>query len=169
MINNAADLILQKWIAELPSKDRSTKGGAPANFDELFSDLKSAGVSFDDAHALLPQAVKAHEPNSYIKKVTWEKVKKHFDGNQQQFILEWIETLRISATEAFFANYPLKINDDDDGEPKVYGNMSEAEYKRQRKYADNFPRIDTTQLIKQMKERQSIILNEKDFLGDDNE
>ncbi len=164
--NNTADLILQKWTASLASKDRSTKGGAPANFDELFSELKMVGIPFEEAHAMLPKAVKAHEPNSYIKKITWEKNKKFFEGTQQQFIDEWIGALNITATEAFFANYPLKLNDDDDGEPKVYGNMSEAEYKRQRRYADHFPRINTDDLIKQMKERKDLSGDLENVLGD---
>jgi hypothetical protein len=167
--NNTAELILQKWTASLASKDRTTKGGAPANFDELFSELKSAGITFNDAHAMLPRAVKAHEPNSYVKKMVWEKNKRFFEGTQQQFIEEWVNALSIVATEAFFANYPLKTNEDDDGEPKVYGNMSEAEYKRQRKYADNFPRINTDDLIRQMKDRKDLSGDLENVLGDKNE
>lgn len=164
--NKTSELIFQKWVASLASKDRSTKTGAPANFDELFFDLKKAGVPFDEAHNLLAKAIKAHEPSAYIKKKTWEKVRAHIEVSYDDFMSEWSKSLGTCATDAFFSNYPLKLDEDDDGEPKVYGNMSVKEYRLQRKYADAFPRLNTDDLVRQMKERQSLSENLDNVLGD---
>lgn len=168
--NKTAELILEKWIASLKTRDRSKKA-TPDNFDEFFAELKKADVSFDDAHNLLPIAVKAHLPKKAVIKNTWIKhtVLHGIYKNSDEFAEEWNDSIKNTATDAFFSNYPLKINDDDDGEPKVYGNMSVKEYRLQRKYADAFPRLDTDDLIRQMKERKSLIGDLDGALGDKDE
>lgn len=167
-INNVAELIFERWVASLPSRDRS-KAKTPDNFDDLFSELQRAGVSFADANAILPRAIKAHQPGGTAKKNTWEKVKKYFEGTQAEFMTEWSDSIKASGTDVFFSIYPLKINEDDDGEPKVFGSMSVKEYRLQRKHADSYPMVNTAELVKRMKERQALNLDLDNVLGDEDE
>jgi hypothetical protein len=148
-------LVFDKWKASLRSRDRSKKA-MPENFDELFMDLKKIGTSFEEAHAFLPEAIKAHLPSPHVRRETYKKYKDHLGISEKEFIDEWNESIKSAATDAFFTNYPLKIDDDDDGEPKVFGNMSAREYRRQRQYSDSFPTLNTDDLEKQLKERKPL-------------
>lgn len=170
VLSNTAQLIFDKWKASLKNRDRS-KHSMPQNFDELFSDLKRAGVSFDEAHDMLVLAIKAHLPSSHVRRETYKKFKDHLKMSEKEFSAEWDESINSAATDAFFANYPLKIDEDDDGEPKVYGNMSVKEYRLQRKYADSFPTLNTDELEKQLHERRTLVDDLESVLGetDDNE
>lgn len=168
--NDTADLVFERWQAALKNKDRSRKN-VPNNFDELFSDLKRADIPFKDAHDLLSRAVKAHLPNKSVVRHTWNGTKAlhNIFANENEFAAEWNESIKNSATDMFFSNYPLKIDDDDDGEPKVYGNMSVKEYRLQRRYADAFPTLNTDDLIRQMKERQTLQSDLSNVLGGEND
>lgn len=164
--NKTADLILQQWVASLKTRDRSRKA-VPDNFDELFSDLKKAGVPFDDAHELLTTAIKAHLPSKSTVRYVWtnNKALHSVHAGEKEFTDDWNDCIKSAATDAFFSNYPLKINDDDDGEPKVYGSMSVKEYRLQRKYADSFPTLNTDDLERQLRERKSLAGDLDDVLG----
>lgn len=164
-----SDLIFERWVASLASRDRS-KVGMPTNFDDLFDELKRSGVSFDEARDFLPKAIKAHQPSPIIRKNTWKKIKQHLDVTENEFYEEWSQSIKNCATEAFFSNFPLKADDDDDKEPKVYGSMSAKEYKLQRKYAEAFPILNTDELERQLKERRELHFEEIDnILGDDDD
>ncbi len=164
---NNAELIFQQWEAALKNKDRS-KHAMPNNFDELFSALKASGVNATDAHPFLDRAARAHFPNKTVLKNTWKKsvCLHNVFANENEFLAEWKESIKTCAANSYFEHYPIKIQDeDDDGEPKVYGNMSVKEYKLQRKYADSFPTLNTDELVRQMKERQNLSGDLKDVLG----
>lgn len=149
------ELILEQWIAELKNKDRS----APAvegNFEELFEALKRANASFDEAHALLPRAIKAHQPSTGLARNQY----KHRAGSvkmsgltEKEFIDSWNKDISDKGTNAFYSVFPRPKNsdeEDDDPEPKVYGSMSAKEYKLQRRHADQFPILDTEALERKM-------------------
>lgn len=150
-----SELILEKWISSLPSRDRS-KNQMPTNFDELFNEMKRSDVTFEDAKELLPKAIKAHQPSTMARKNTWKKYKQYLEVTEAEFYSEWAESIKNCATEAFFSNFPLKVNDDEDKAPKVYGSMSAKEYKLQRKYADGFPTLNTDELERQFQERMKV-------------
>lgn len=142
---NTHDLIFEKWVASLAQKDRSKKS-LRSNFEELFSMLERAGVSFKEAKKLLPLAIKAHSPSSIVKKNMWKKIKNNLDCTEYEFYESWTTGIKNAATEVFFETYPIQIEEDNDGLPKTHGSMSEKEYKLQRRHADQFPILNTDQL-----------------------
>lgn len=155
MTENKLDLILKQWIASLKFRKRDRTNVAP-NFEDLFEQLKNAGATFDEAYALLPKAIKAHLPITAIAKSSFKKLQKHpnFDKTEKEYIEEWHKSIEDTATNSFFIWFPIKKDDDDDGEPKVYGNMSAKEYHQQRAYADQFVTLDTAELEQRMHNRQ---------------
>jgi len=171
-MSDIVSLVFQEWSASLKSKDRS-KGAVMSNFEELFEKLKSSGVSFEDAHALLPRAIKAHLPMPSVARNSYKKIKsvyRDFEKTEKEYIEEWHKSIEDQGTQAFFDLFPLPRLDDDD-EPKAFGNMSAKEYRAQRKYADQFPVLDTTELEKRMKEQEYDLDIEdmlKNVLGEEN-
>jgi hypothetical protein len=143
------ELIFEEWRANLKQKDRSA-GSVSNNFEELFCELKRANASFDEAHAILPKAIKAHQPPISLAKNIYKNSKsnpKVAGLSEKEFISQWNDDIAAKGTSTFFDNFPRPKNaDEDDGEPKIYGQMSAKEYKAQRKYADSFPRLDTEKL-----------------------
>lgn len=154
-MSNIVDLIFQEWSASLKSRDRS-KNAVLSNFEELFENLKRSGVAFEDAHTILPKAIKAHQPPPSLARASYKKLKaivRDFDKSEKEYTTEWNKSIEDQGTQAFFDSFPVpKL--DEDNEPKQYGNMSAKEYKAQRKYADQFPILDTTELEKRMNERE---------------
>lgn len=154
-MNNVLELLLQQWIASLKTKDRSA-AAVSGNFEELFESLKNSGATFEEAHEILPKAVKAHQPVASLTRAQYKNLKKKvfdFDKTEKEFTEEWNRSIDDKGTAAFFEFFPLPKMDED-GEPKVYGNMSAKEYKAQRRYAEQFPVLDTTELEKRMNERE---------------
>jgi hypothetical protein len=151
MENNNIKLILDQWQASLKSKDRK-KDSVKTNFEELFQSWKNAGASFEDLYeTFLPIAIKAHLPSSSIIRNTFNTVKhynKKFDKSEKEFSEDWNKSIHDTATSTFFEYFKSPLFDQDD-EPKVFGNMSAKEYKAQRRYAEQFPILDTTELEKQ--------------------
>lgn len=148
------DLILEKWIASLKFKDRSF-GNVANNFEELFEELKVADATFEEAHAILAKAIKAHLPAPAVARNAYKSLKAigKVDLSFQEYIEEWHKSISDVATDSFYVWYPIET-DDEDKEPPVYGNMSVKEYRKQRAYADSFPTLDTTELETRMKNRQ---------------
>lgn len=154
-MSDIVGLIFQEWSASLKSKDRS-RTAVSSNFEELFEKLKNSGVAFEDAHTILPKAIKAHQPIPAVARNTYKKIKgvaKNFSKTEKEFIEEWNKSIDDGATQVFFEIYPLPRLDEDN-EPKQFGNMSAKEYKAQRKYADQFPVLDTTELEKRMRDQE---------------
>lgn len=155
--SKAIGLAFEQWAASLKSRDRTQKSVRP-NFEELFETWKKIDCTFDDLHeSHLPKAIKAHLPNDSIIRKSHDKFSKiipNFDKSLKEFKDEWVKSISDTATEAFFEYFPPPILDDEDPEPKVYGNMSMKEYKAQRRYAEQFPVIDTTDLEERWKNQE---------------
>ena len=147
-----ATLIFERWRASLRDRDRSV-GAVSGNFDDLFDQLSSAGVSFEDAHKLLPQAIKAHQPAPAVARAIWKNAKnnpKNAEFTEKEFIDNWNKDIADRATNSFFAFFQVPEENDDDGEPKIYGQMSAKEYKLQRRHADSYPILDTEELERRL-------------------
>jgi hypothetical protein len=155
-MNNSVDLIFEEWKASLKVRDRSSKS-VESNFEDLFTELKNSGASFEEAYAILPKAVKAHAPSLGLAKNTYKNLKhspKISQYSEKEFIDKWNDDIKDKCTAAFFSIYPRPKNKDldDDGEPKVYGNMSAKEYRLQRKYAEQFPILNTAELERRLRD-----------------
>jgi hypothetical protein len=146
-------VIFQRWKALLNARDKSY-GSISGNFEELFNDFKQAGVLFETAHEYLPKAIKAHQPTASLAKSVFKA--RHKIGlftDEKGFYDSWIQDIEDKGVTAFFEIYPIKSDEDkeeEDPEPKVFGNMSATEYKAQRKYADQFPVLNTEELEQKM-------------------
>lgn len=171
--SKALELTLVEWIANLKSRDRSRKAVRP-NFEELFQKWKDLDASFDDLYeTLLPKAIKAHQPLPSVARSTFKTLKTKIDKTEKEFIDEWNSSIEGTGQEVFFEFFPATTLDKDD-EPKVYGSMSKTEYQAQRRYADQFPTLNTDELVKQWRSQQEYNLDVEDTLenvlgNDDNE
>lgn len=153
-----ARLILERWVAELPKKDRS-KGSLASNFEELFEDLSDASIPFDDAHDIMKEAIKHHYPSKSVAKFTFKNVKRDPNQSFDEWLDGWKKLIDNEATQAFYAFYKVD-GENKEKKEKKYGNMSVQEYSKQRKLADSFPTIDTDELqasIDKMLEEQGDI------------
>ncbi len=159
------DLIYERWRASI--RDKKGSEHINSNFDSLFDELNAAGASFDDAHAILPQAIKAHLPPVAVAKNYWKSHAKNDPKNtgltEKDFIDQWNKDIADRATNSFYNVFPVPTEQDDDGEPKVFGSMSAKEYKMQRRHADSYPILDTEELERRM---QSGAYNPADDLMD---
>ena len=63
----------------------------------------------------------------------------------------------------FFEFFPATPADHDP-EPKVFGNMSAIEYRAQRRYADQFPTLNTTEAVRLWREQTEYNLDVEDVL-----
>jgi hypothetical protein len=161
------DLIFEKWKSSLRKKDRS-RDAVSNNFDELFDAFNSAGATFEETHAYLAQAIKAHLPPPALAKATWKLVKNNpskIEATEKEFIDSWHKDISDKATNSFYHIYPLPDDKDEDAEPKVYGSMSAREYKLQRRHADSYPILDTEELERRL--QSDTYDPEEDILGDD--
>jgi hypothetical protein len=159
------EIALVEWIAVLKSRDRARKAVRP-NFEDLFQKWKDAGATFEDVYEnFLPKAIKAHQPNPSVVRNTYKSLKQNtsLDKSEKEFADEWNSSIEGTGTEVFFEFFPATPVDHDP-EPKVYGNMSATEYRAQRRYADQFPTLDTTELVKQWKKQQEYNLDVEDVL-----
>ena len=154
MSDNVFELIVEEWEANLKQRDRSA-AAIDGNFEEVFESLHAAGASFDEARALLPRVIKAHQPSTAVARNTYKCTKSSPRGSyftEKEFIDQWNKDIADKGTSAFYSIFPRpkKKDEDDDGEPKVYGNMSAREYRAQRRHADQFPILNTEELEKKM-------------------
>ena len=151
------DLILVQWISELGTKSASErkKEYVRSNFEDIFDRLKQAGAAFSIVHSFLPKIIKAHQPNAALAKNSYKRLKTTMglDKTEKEYTEEWNKSIEDTGTTIFFEFFPLAILEEDTG-PKVYGNMSAKEYRVQRRYADQFPTLDTTELEKRMHTRE---------------
>lgn len=164
--SKALELTLIQWIAKikaLPSSQRGRKFIRP-NFEELFQQWKDLEGTFDDLYeTLLPRAIKAHYPTVGNARGTYKSLKEKTSLSEKEFIEEWNNSIEATGQDTFFEFFPATQLDKDD-EPKVYGNMSATEYKAQRRYADQFPTLNTDELVKRWKEQQEYNLDVEDTL-----
>lgn len=146
MTKSKAELIFDKWRAELVNKDRS-RTAVEGNFDELFSSLHRSKIKFDDAYALLDVAIKAHFPTDSIAKNTYRRLKRtaHISKSESEFVTEWKTNISAKAKQVFYSLYDIEGTETSPDEVK-YGSMSAQEYRKQRKYADSHPLLDWTKI-----------------------
>lgn len=163
-----ANLILEKWIAELKDKDRS-RAHVASNFDDLFLLLSKADIDFDIVHEMIDTAAKAHYPSDFIARKTYDATEKKRGSERktyQEFIEGWKKEIKESAIQSFYAffnNSELPTE-----EEKQFGSMSAREYRAQRKYAESFPVITYEEIQKRMQQLQNDLTQPLDIdLGDD--
>ena len=148
--NKRACLILERWQAELASKDRS-RSSLAANFEELFYDLYSANIPLEVAHDLLKVATAHHFPSHSVAKFTYKNVKRDPNQTFAEFLDGWKQLITNEATVAFNSFYSVE-GENTKKEEKKHGSMSAQEYMKQRKYADSFVTIDTDALQEKIDE-----------------
>lgn len=168
------ELSLVEWTASLKSRDRSRKSVRP-NFEDLFQKWKDLDATFDDLYeSLLPKAIKAHQPIASVARGTYKSLKQKtsIDKTEKEFLEEWNASIEATGMEVFFEFFPATPIDHDP-EPKVFGSMSATEYRAQRRYADQFPTLNTDELIRQWKNQQEYNMDVdsvlENVLGEENE
>lgn len=150
-------LILDEWVVSLPNRDRSNKS-LKSNFEGLFESWKQAGASFSDLYdGLLKIAIKAHQPSTFVARKVYKSCKKainNLDKSEKEFIEAWNKGIENTATSTFFEFFPSPVSAPKETQPASHGNMSAAEYRAQRRYADQFPVLDTSELEARWNDRQ---------------
>lgn len=142
--DNKAELIFDRWKAELRDMDRS-RANVFNNFELLFVTLEDSKISFEVAHRILPRAIEAHYPSKSVVDNVYRRIKPMLNGKtKQEYESEWRENIAAAAKRAFYGLY--NIDGAVDQEDKKFGSMSTAEYKKQRKYADSYPILDWTKI-----------------------
>jgi hypothetical protein len=161
--------ILEQWIAHLrTNKDKSYKS-VRSNFDELFGDFKSAGVSEKEAKEYNELAIKAHFPKIALARHLYYSKPgiKGLHDSPDAFYKEWCDSIRSEAMASFFDYYPIIV---EKKEKTNVGGMSRKEYNLQRAYAESFPVLDTTHLEALLRERRnSETVDFTDILGGNND
>lgn len=141
---NKADLIFDRWKAELKEMDRS-RANVYNNFELLFVTLDDSKVSFEVAHQILSKAIEAHYPSKSVVDNVYRRLKPMLNGKtKQEYEAEWRENISAAGKRAFYDLY--NIDGASEQEDKKFGSMSSAEYKKQRKYADSYPVLDWTKI-----------------------
>jgi len=129
-----ANLIFDKWKAELKELDRS-RANVESNFDALFLKLKESKISFDVAHQILSKAIIAHHPNQSVIDNVYRRVK--ISGKpKQEFADEWKENIAAGAKRIFYSLYDIDgvEKDEPEEEKKEYGSMSASVIKATDKF-----------------------------------
>lgn len=138
--DNKADLIFDRWKAELKEMDRS-RAHVYGNFELLFVTLDDSKISFEVAHRILGKAIQAHMPSKSVVDNVYRRLKPMLNGKSKpEFEEEWRENISASAKRAFYDLY--SIDGAAQQEDKKFGSMSASEYKKQRKYAESYPVLD---------------------------
>jgi hypothetical protein len=144
-VSNKSELIFEKWKADLVKKDRSHKN-VEANFDELFSTLHRSKVPFDDAYLFLGKAVQQHYPSKDNVRYTYKRIRMTMPSKtESDFEKSWKEDIDAAAKRVFYSLYP--IDGEAEKEEVQFGSMSPVEYRKQRQYADSFPRVDWEKIV----------------------
>jgi len=150
--SKAINTIFDIWVLSLIGRDRSKRCIRP-NVEELFQSWIDVGASFEDLYETwLPRAIKAHFPSQEVAKAFYVKVKMfksaHLKKSESTFYKDWHTGIKDEITQVFLEYFPAPTLESSEG-PKIYGSMSAREYGLQRKHADSYPILDTTELEKQ--------------------
>jgi len=162
------ELIFQQWRASLSERDKG-KGSVQRNFEELFDSLKADGMEFEEAYALLPKAIKAHYPNSGHVKNAYKKWKYLNKWNSEKDLEDqWRQDIDNGGELAFFNIYPIETKSspkepEEEKELAIFGNMTAEEYKIQRDYAEEWPRVDISEIEKRLNDEYDP-MDEVDYL-----
>lgn len=164
-MSSKAELIFEKWKAELSKKDRSRKY-VEGNFDDLFSTFHRSKVKFEDAYSFLTKSIVAHYPSRDAVKHTYRNLKSVLYGKtESDFEKSWKEDIDSTAKRVFYSLYP--IDGEEKEEEAQFGSMSATEYRKQRAYADSFPRIDWENIKWELQSTEDIL--DDMGAGEDNE
>jgi hypothetical protein len=138
--------MFDRWKASLRDRDRSTEN-VVSNFDELFDDLSKAGSSFEEAHEILPLAIKAHQPSPALIRSYWKLTKsrsKNFDLSEKEFAEKWCGDIADMATNSFYNSFPVHSPNESTGFPTE--KIDDKEYKLMRRHAEKFNQLDLSSL-----------------------
>lgn len=148
-VKRSVELVLEKWIASLASKDRSNKS-VPGNFDELFEKLSKTDATFEYVHDdILPKAIKAHLPNAGLARAVYKRCKDFTEHSEKEFIDSWHKSINDAATESFYSFFKLKAEED---QPKRYGNLSLRDHRQQQRYVESFETLDINEIEARIQE-----------------
>lgn len=136
-----ADLLFDKWKAELKFKDRS-RTAVEGNFDALFSTMHKSKIPFIIAYEIMGKAIKAHMPSDEVVKNSYAKIKAVIGKSKDQYETDWKENIDAKGKQVFYSLYSIDGTTGDTNEDKEYGSMSATEYRKQRAYVDAMPAID---------------------------
>ena len=142
MTDKISTFIFNQWKAEFKKKKKD-KAHVTENFSELFQNLFSQNVPFEEAHLILQKAIVVHYPNDEVVKCVYKRISSDVKRSEKEFAQSWKDNIADAATMSFHDYY--KIEDYSPPKPVVqatYGSMSREEYHKQRKYADSHPTID---------------------------
>ena len=160
-----ASLIIEKWTADLRSKDRKYTA-VSGNFDELFSKLHEADLDFDLIHPMIDYIAKKHYPPEFTARKTYDKQEKQLKNlSYREFLDNWHKEIKEKALESFCAFFQHEVQTD---EEKKYGSMSAKEYNAQRKYAESFKAITFEELQDRMKKIEIDLTKDLETTEDDN-
>ena len=162
---NTAQHLFNKWAAELRMKDRHWNN-VQNNFEELFFELYKHEIPFEEANELVKLAVAKHLPDLGTAKRTFERVKKseHYSGDTfQEWLNGWKKGIEDQGMQAFYAIYTPPALAEKAQEEKKFGSMSQMEYRKQRRYSESFPTLNTEELEKRL---EAGINNFEDFFAD---
>ena len=165
-----AKLIVERWSSELATKSSGERSRhkVSENFDNLFYELWKSSVPFDTVHDMLKDIISEHFPNHSVAKRTYAALKQHMQEKTFiEFLEDWKESIRNKAMTSFYAMYP--IDGEVKQEEKKFGNMSQQEYSKQRKYTESFPQLDVEELKRQREAMMDEIQIDLDELEVDDE
>ena len=151
-----ARTIFNKWKASLSERDRSKKN-VKVNFDDLWYELWAASIPYDIAELYLKEASAAHMPNHYMAQRTYKNLKTlTFGQSFKEWIDDWKSDITDKCNNAFYERFPIEELENREPPKPVADEapigMDKAEYKRQRRYIEQFPVIDLKKARKKMEE-----------------
>jgi hypothetical protein len=159
-----AKMVFNKWRAELAKKApmERTIMKADANLEDLFYQMSTYGVEFDEAQDYVMEAAAAHMPSYMVAENVFKKIKASTPGlNKAEFIASWKHEMEEKANAAFHTFYQIP-----GAEAKVEdtGSMSAKEYALQRQHADSYKELTKEELDELEAKRQRFLEEDVDDL-----
>lgn len=101
------DQVFEQWECRLESRDKSWDY-VQSNFQELFDDLKLAGLNSTDARKYMDKAIKAHNPKPSLIKHKYKqgKMTGRITVTEKEYEENWLEGIAKKAKAAFYDVYP---------------------------------------------------------------
>jgi hypothetical protein len=146
-----ADLLFEKWKAELKLKDRS-RVAVEGNFDQLFSVINKSKIPFAMAYEIMGKAIKAHMPSDEVVKGSYNRIKSVIGKTKDQYEKDWKENIDAKGKQVFYSYYNIDGTVGDTNEETKYGSMSATEYRKQRAYVEAMPILDWENIKWDLKE-----------------
>ena len=99
-------LLLERWAVSIKREDRK-HDNMPGIFDDLASQLFSAGIEFDVAYLTMKAAAKEMYPVSETIKHVYARSPMKKMSSLQEFTKSWQESLDKSSLKAFYEYYDI--------------------------------------------------------------